>query len=88
VALFALYGREGQGGWARIWVASAAFALYLNVFVLVAQLFAKVPALRELAPTQSEPPFAVAQLVVMAAFLWLGVTAVRRARGAAARPTV
>jgi len=47
-------------------------ALYLNVFVLVVQLFAKTPALKELAPTQSEPPFAVTQLLVLALFIWLG----------------
>jgi hypothetical protein len=55
-------------------------ALYFNVFVLVVQLFLKVPALNALAPTQSEPPFAIAQLMVLVAFVALGVTAVKRFR--------
>lgn len=50
-------------------------ALYLNVFVLVVQLFQKVPALKTLAPTQSEPPFAVTQLVVLALFVLLTIIA-------------
>ncbi len=58
----------------------ATLSLYLNSFVLVAQLFQKVPALHALAPTGSEPPFAAAQGVVLLAF--------RRFRGtpAAAAP--
>jgi hypothetical protein len=46
--------------------------LYLNVFVLVVQLFQKVPALRAMAPTQSEPSFLVSQLIVLGLFVWLG----------------
>ena len=46
-------------------------ALYLNVFVLIVQAFMKVPTLKTLAPTQSEPPFLVAQLVVLAIFVGL-----------------
>ena len=53
-------------------------ALYLNVFVLVAQLFMKVPALKALAPSQSEPPFKMTQLVVFAIFVVLGVFATLR----------
>ena len=63
----------------RTWAISTTLALYLNVFVLVAQLFMKVPALQALAPTQSEPPFAIAQGVVLIAFLFLGVRAMMRA---------
>jgi hypothetical protein len=58
-------------------------AFYLNVFVLVVQLFEKVPILTRLAPTQSEAPFAVAQLVVLAIFVALGVLAVKRFHPAA-----
>jgi hypothetical protein len=47
------------GRWRRTYAITAAFALYLNVFVLLAQLFAKVPTLKALAPTQSEPPFGI-----------------------------
>ena len=53
-------------------------ALYLNMFVLVVQLFEKVPALKELAPTQSEPPFQIAQLVVLVVFAVMGVQAARK----------
>jgi hypothetical protein len=67
------------------YVVSAVAALYFNVFVLVVQLCLKVPTLQVLAPTQSESPFAVAQLLVLAAFLALGVLALRRFRVVAAR---
>ena len=66
--------------WRWIYVATALFALYLNVFVLVVQAFLKVPALKALAPTQSEPPFAIAQLVVLVFFLYVGVRAAMRYR--------
>ncbi len=59
---------------------TAVLALYLNVFVLVVQLFMKVPALKALAPAQSEPLFKATQLVVLAAFVGLGVAAVLRFR--------
>jgi hypothetical protein len=55
VAIFALYGRGLAGAWLRTYVVSAVIALCLNVFVLIVQLFEKVPALRAVAPTQSEP---------------------------------
>jgi len=80
VALFALYGAHLAGAWRRIYLICAITALYLNVFVLVAQLFLKVPALKALAPTQREPPFAVAQLVVLVLFAVLGVRAIKRSR--------
>ena len=76
-AVVALYNRRLAGPWRWIYVATAVLALYLNVFVLVVQAFLKVPTLHALAPTQSDAPFAVAQLVVLAAFAWLGVRAVR-----------
>ena len=66
------------GVWRWIYPAGCVLALYFNVFVLVVQLFQKVPALQTLAPTQSEPPFQGAQLVVFALFAWLGFTAVKR----------
>ncbi|MDQ1470737.1 MAG: hypothetical protein QOJ99_2217, partial [Bryobacterales bacterium] len=54
--------------------------LYLNVFVLVAQAFQKVPALKAMAPTQSEAPFVAAQLLVMALFVVPGAFAIKRFR--------
>jgi hypothetical protein len=77
VAIFAHYARHLAGAWRSTYVITAAIALYLNVFVLIAQLFQKVPALRAMAPTQSEPPFLFTQLVVMALFVVLGVLAVK-----------
>lgn len=61
-------------------------ALYLNSFVGVVQAFLKVPALNRLAPTQSEPPFVVAQLMVMALFVVLGIRAVMTFRATVPRP--
>ena len=56
------------GGWRRTYVPTAVMALYLNVFVLVVQSFLKVPALHAMAPMRQEPPFLVAQLLVLALF--------------------
>jgi hypothetical protein len=63
------------GPWRRIYSAGVVTATYLNSFVLVVQLFRRLPDLSELAPTQSEPPFAIAQLLVLASFVWLGISA-------------
>ncbi len=79
-ALAARYARHLAGGWARIYVISAVTALYLNVFVLVVQLFLKAPALNALAPTQSEPPFLVAQSLVLVLFVFQGRRATIRSR--------
>ena len=78
VALLALYAFHLSGPWRWIYVVTAMLALYLNVFVVVVQSFLKVSFLKPLAPTQSEPPFLVAQVVVMAIFIALGVIAARR----------
>jgi hypothetical protein len=80
VAIYARYSRLLAGGWRRTYVISAVIALYFNVFVLVVQLFEKVPALHALAPKGSEPPFAITQVVVMAIFIGLGVAAVKKFR--------
>jgi hypothetical protein len=77
VALYALYGVRLEGRWRTAYVVTAITALYLNVFVLVVQLFAKVPVLKGLAPTQTETPFKLAQGVVLVAFVVWGVLAVR-----------
>jgi hypothetical protein len=66
-------------------VVGAVTALYLNVFVLVAQLFMKVPSLKALAPTQSEPPFKVTQLAVLTVFIVLGTFAAIKFRNEKAR---
>ena len=90
VAAAALYGYRLARSWRWIYVASALFALYLNVFVLVVQAFLKVAVLKALAPTQSDPVFIAAQLIVLALFVVLGIRAVRRfhpeANASALRP--
>jgi hypothetical protein len=80
IALFALYGRRLEGRWRAAYVVTALLALYLNVFVGVVQAFAKLAPLKALAPTQQEPPFAIAQGVTLLVFIALGALAVRRAR--------
>jgi hypothetical protein len=77
IAIAARYSRHLAGGWRRTYVISAVIALYLNVFVLIVQLFEKVPALNAMAPTQSEPPFKITQVVVMAIFVVLGIFAAK-----------
>src|SRR5436190_4075074 len=81
IAIAARYLFHLAGAWRRTYVITAAIALYLNIFVLVVQLFLKVPALKDLAPTQKEPPFVIAQVVVLVLLFVLAVTAARRFRG-------
>jgi hypothetical protein len=78
--IFARYKRGMAGIWRVVYVIGSVLALYLNVFVLVVQSFLKVPALKAMAPTQSEPPFQITQLVVLAIFVGLAVAAVIRFR--------
>ncbi len=80
LAILALYVYGLAGSWRWIYVATAVVALYLNVFVAVVQAFQKLPALHSLAPTQSEPPFLIAQTVVLAIFVVLGGIALKAFR--------
>lgn len=70
---------QRAGAWRRVHAVGLVASLYFLVFVAIAQAFGKVPALAALAPTQSEPPFAIVQLAVLALFVWLGWTAARSA---------
>jgi len=79
-AIFARYGRRMVGAWRWIYVITAMIALYLNVFVLIVQLFQKVPALKALAPTQTEPAFLVVQLLTLVIFVVLTILATIRFR--------
>lgn len=76
----ALYFRHLAGFWRPTYVITAVASLYLNVFVLIVQAFLKVPALKESAPTQTEAPFAVTQLVTLVMFVILGAMATIRFR--------
>jgi len=69
-----------RGAWRSVYVIMAMLALYFNCFVLVVQLFEKVPSLHALAPTQKEPPFGIAQLAVLLIFIVLTVLGVRKFR--------
>ena len=68
--------------WRKTFVIATCMALYFNVFVFVVQSFEKVPSLRAIAPTQKEPPFAVAQGFVLLLFMVLTTFAVKRFRPA------
>jgi hypothetical protein len=78
IAIVARYAQKLAGGWHRTYVICAVIALYLNVFVLVVQSFLKVPALHALAPSGNELPFLVAQLIVLAIFIGLGIGAAKK----------
>ena len=80
VVIVARYLKHLAGVWRGVYVVGAVLALYLNVFVLLAQLFLRLPALIVAAPTQKEPPFLVTQLIVLALFIWLGREARRGLR--------
>jgi hypothetical protein len=80
VALFALYKERLAGAWRPVYVITAIASLYLNVFVLVVQSFAKVSALNALAPTQFEPPFKITQAAALVIFILIAVAAVIKFR--------
>jgi len=84
LAIVALYSRRCAGAWRGAYVIDAILALYFNFFVLIAQLFAKVPALKAIAPTPSAPAFGLTQLVVLTVFVTLTVLAFKRFPGAPA----
>ena len=83
IAVLALYSKHLAGAWRGIYVATAVTVLWFNVFVLIVQSFQKISALHALAPTQSEPPFLIAQGAALAGFLALGIMAALRFRPAA-----
>jgi hypothetical protein len=80
VVIFARYARHLAGAWRWIYVVGAVLSLYLNVFVLIVQSFQKIPVLKAFAPTQSEPPFFVTQLVAIALFIALAIFSANRFR--------
>jgi hypothetical protein len=78
ITIYARYPKHLAGHWRWIYVVGAVIALYFNVFVLVVQSFEKIPALHAMAPTQTEPPFTLTQLVVLALFALLTIIAAIR----------
>jgi hypothetical protein len=87
LAIAALYAFHLGGAWRWIYIVTALAAFYFNAFVGVVQAFQKLPFLQPLAPTQSEPPFVVAQLVLLAAFIAIAVVAVLRFHPPVKSPT-
>jgi len=85
IAVHALWGEQLRGGWRAVYVVCALLAQWFNVFVLVAQLFDKVPFLHRLAPHGNEPPFGIAQGLVLLLFVWFAIRALRGFRPAPAR---
>ncbi|HLK20768.1 MAG TPA: hypothetical protein VKT81_17570 [Bryobacteraceae bacterium] len=80
-SVLARYRHRLEGGWRRTYAVTAVIALYLNFFVLIVQLFEKVPVLKELAPTQTEAPFVIAQSAALLVFTLLGVRSAMRFHG-------
>jgi hypothetical protein len=77
LAVLAYYRYRLEGSWRWIYVVTALLALYLNAFVAVVQAFQKLPSLNAIAPTMSDPPFIITQLVVLLAFVAIGIVALR-----------
>src|SRR5437588_8373999 len=75
--IVARYAKHLAGAWRTVYVAGTILALYLNVFVLLVQLFRRLPALIVAAPKQQEPPFLVTQLLVLVLFAWLARAAIK-----------
>ena len=75
--LAALYWKRLEGRWRTIYVVTAIIALWLNVFVLIVQLFLRVPGLIAVAPTQQSPAFGLTQLLVLILFIVLGRAALK-----------
>jgi hypothetical protein len=73
LAFAARYRHRLEGAWRGAYVVSVVTTLYFNCFVLIVQAFQKIPSLNALAPTQSEPPFQIAQLATLALFIAAGV---------------
>lgn len=84
LAILARFGRKLAGAWRPIYVVCAVLSLYLNVFVLIVQLFEKVSALTAMAPTLSEPPFKFSRLACLVSFVLLGIVASMRFQAKAA----
>jgi hypothetical protein len=80
LASYALYRRHLTGPWRWLYVLAAMLSFYLNFFVLIVQCFLKIPALKALAPTQTEPPFLITQGVAFALFLAATIAATIRFR--------
>jgi hypothetical protein len=73
VTIYARYAKHLAGAWRWVYVVGAVISLYFNIFVGIVQSFEKIPALHAMAPTQTEPPFKLTQLVVLVLFILLAI---------------
>jgi len=78
VTIYARYAKHLAGPWRWIYVIGAVICLYFNLFVAAVQAFEKIPALHAMAPTQTEQPFKLTQLVVLVLFILLTIVSVIR----------
>jgi hypothetical protein len=78
ITIYARYPKALAGAWRWIYVVGAVISLYFNVFVLIVQSFEKIPALHGMAPTQTEQPFKLAQLVILVLFILLTIVSAIR----------
>ena len=83
VAALALYVFRLAGSWRAIYALAAVLALYSLVFFTIGEAFLRLPALHALAPTLTERPFVVAQLIAGALFIALALAAAQRFRAMA-----
>lgn len=84
LVILARYNFHLAGAWRWIYAVGLVITVYLDAFVAIVQAFLKIPALHALAPTGSEPPFAIAQAVLLIIFVALGIAAARNFRGESA----
>jgi hypothetical protein len=85
ITIYTRYPKRLAGAWRWVYVIGAVISLYFNLFVLVVQSFLKIPALHAMAPTQTESPFKLVQLIVLVLSILLGAIAVVRFHPGAAR---
>jgi hypothetical protein len=78
MTIYARYPKQLRGAWRWIYVIGALLSLYLNVFVGIVQSFQKIPALQAIAPTQTEPPFQITQLIAVCVFIVVTVVGIMR----------
>ena len=78
ICIPARYMFHMAGKWRSIYVVTALIALYFNCFVLLVQSFQKVAALHALAPKGNEPPFLIAEGILLVLFVAFGIQAVKK----------
>jgi len=85
IAVLARYPLNFAGAGRWLYIIAAIVAQYFNFLVLIVQSFQKVGVLKDLAPTQSEPPFLIAQGAALVLFVVLGFLSLKKSgRGALA----